>query len=361
MDSLGYLRAAEKLAATDDLDYRTALMRLFLARLRERSWARALEEALKVAERHWAGEPQDLDRVRSNVWDHLRATFPLGDEMAYPEGKAARGLLSVLHQELEWEQMADTAEWFAITIDDENEWGSRAPAARKPVEGNYSHRGNTIDRWSGLRLRFVFGALLMTLGLGMIALGVTTSDGQVIASVGEWLVAGGAVAAILGAFLVTKPLFTFGATESNDSLRAYDGISRAATVSRTSDVVQSLLDLGARNSDIPASLPECFSLTLQADGVGLWEVSSRIPRQLGRIPWRLIREARCEMIHYGKSERVALVFDVVGATSGTSPTVTLPFIVGRDFRGIGSTRRKVAAQLAAESEALRVRLMTHEQ
>jgi hypothetical protein len=126
MNGQGYLRAAARLAESEGFDQWTALMHVFLPRLREIEWPPELQQALEVAERHWAGEPQDLEGARVEVWNFIRRTFPLRDEVAFPEGRAARGLLGVFWPDGTLEEESSYAEWFAAMIDNETEWATDA-------------------------------------------------------------------------------------------------------------------------------------------------------------------------------------------------------------------------------------------
>jgi hypothetical protein len=122
MDSDGYVAAAARIAAETGVDEWVALMQVFLPRLREIDWPSELQNALDVAERHWAGGPRDLTSARVLVWNFINKTYPSHDELASKHGRAARALLCVFWEERTSEETGDSAEWFAAMIDDEAEW-----------------------------------------------------------------------------------------------------------------------------------------------------------------------------------------------------------------------------------------------
>jgi hypothetical protein len=122
MDALGYLGAAKQLAATQDIDKWTVLKRVCLPRLSEVDWPPQVRHELQLAERHCAGEPQDLACANSASCDYLRTTYSSGDAISIREGRAAKGLLVVLWPEAGKDKMFTHAEWFPAIVDNEKEW-----------------------------------------------------------------------------------------------------------------------------------------------------------------------------------------------------------------------------------------------
>lgn len=72
------------------------------------------KKALEVAERHWAGEPQDLDAARVICWDYLdKARYGSGTPITKPEESGARAVICVLHSSPEPDDdILDVLGWF---------------------------------------------------------------------------------------------------------------------------------------------------------------------------------------------------------------------------------------------------------
>jgi len=119
MNAQDYLQAADRLEAAEGLDSWTALMRVFVGRLRGMDLPAPLQPALVEATSHWCGQPRDLVGANARVWRYIEATHPPGADVATPDGRAARALLCVLMPAGDDEARSMTAEWFAAMVDEQ--------------------------------------------------------------------------------------------------------------------------------------------------------------------------------------------------------------------------------------------------
>lgn len=123
MSAEEYLRAAGRLEADEGLDRWTALMRVLLVRLQDLVVPAELRPAMALAERHWAGDPGDLEGAQLTVWRYIQEIGPSGTDVATPEGRVARALLCVLMPGGDEEVRFMTAEWFTAMADDQEAAG----------------------------------------------------------------------------------------------------------------------------------------------------------------------------------------------------------------------------------------------
>lgn len=118
MNAGDYLRASAGLQAATGLDPWTALMRVLVLRLKDKTLPEPVQMALDDAAKHWLERPGDLSKAKAEVWRYIDALGSSGSDLETPEGRAARAVLCVLEPTGDEEAQSMTADWFASMVDD---------------------------------------------------------------------------------------------------------------------------------------------------------------------------------------------------------------------------------------------------